>query len=485
MRTMILSLVVTAALMGCDADEQAKDTGGAAADTGSTADDADDTGDDADTGDEPTDEPNPDEQCDGMDNDGDGLVDEALSILWFDGVEDELVHTLVEGVRTFRMEVDGDAEMTNIGSEEDAPVWVITSADGAVDATQAIHYRADGGPLVNLIDYTDDAAAPLAETWTYDDTHAQRTAYSLYESSALTLRQTWSEFTSENTPDGLVKAQRTRIDTGGINLEMLCTTGFEAGSWEQECDYTMSGTPYYRSVVHWDHVDGLYTSGWAEITLLADYFGESRLYRRTEYTHDDRGQRSETRTATYPIGTSGEPAQVVVTRWTRDDDHRVVLKEELTEAGERLSAVEYAWADGRTERVEIDEDADGEVDLVKSAVHDDGRLVEYREERLAGEHPVGQPPPMSLFIAEYDEHQTLTGTRTDWDGDGTWDIVRSRTVSCEAEPHGFDPEDYDHDRDGYAPADGDCDDTDASVYPGAPETAGDGIDQDCDGADAS
>jgi hypothetical protein len=40
----------------------------------------------------------------------------------------------------------------------------------------------------------------------------------------------------------------------------------------------------------------------------------------------------------------------------------------------------------------------------------------------------------------------------------------------------------DDDADGY-PVGADCDDTDPSVYPGAPEIAGDGIDQDCDGSD--
>ncbi|MBM76731.1 MAG: hypothetical protein CMK59_15090 [Proteobacteria bacterium] len=43
---------------------------------------------------------------------------------------------------------------------------------------------------------------------------------------------------------------------------------------------------------------------------------------------------------------------------------------------------------------------------------------------------------------------------------------------------------YDYDGDGQLSSDGDCDVVDASVYTGAPEILGDGIDQDCDGQDS-
>lgn len=41
----------------------------------------------------------------------------------------------------------------------------------------------------------------------------------------------------------------------------------------------------------------------------------------------------------------------------------------------------------------------------------------------------------------------------------------------------------DEDGDGYSPREGDCNDNDATIYPGAIEVCGDGIDQDCNGSD--
>ena len=45
--------------------------------------------------------------------------------------------------------------------------------------------------------------------------------------------------------------------------------------------------------------------------------------------------------------------------------------------------------------------------------------------------------------------------------------------------------DVDEDGDGYTSDQGDCDDTDDTIFPGAEDICGDGIDQDCSGSDLS
>jgi hypothetical protein len=46
--------------------------------------------------------------------------------------------------------------------------------------------------------------------------------------------------------------------------------------------------------------------------------------------------------------------------------------------------------------------------------------------------------------------------------------------------YGVTTSEIDADGDGFTLAMGDCDDDDDAIYPGAPETAGDGVDSDCD-----
>lgn len=84
---------------------------------------------------------------------------------------------------------------------------------------------------------------------------------------------------------------------------------------------------------------------------------------------------------------------------------------------------------------------------------------------------------------------------TDGDGDGAdcaldcddddASVFPGATEACDGVDRNCDPTDVDEadgDGDG-APACGDCDDGDAARQPGAPETCGDGVDQDCDGQD--
>ena len=56
--------------------------------------------------------------------------------------------------------------------------------------------------------------------------------------------------------------------------------------------------------------------------------------------------------------------------------------------------------------------------------------------------------------------------------------------TCISDLYGVpDTGDVDADGDGYTVADGDCDDTNADIHPGATETPGDGVDSNCNGDD--
>ena len=96
----------------------------------------------------------------------------------------------------------------------------------------------------------------------------------------------------------------------------------------------------------------------------------------------------------------------------------------------------------------------------------DGTWLEY-------ESPTASLTEHTLTGLEYDETYTWWIAVEDAsNGSSMRSASCSFTIASAA--------DIDDDGDGYTPNEGDCDDSDASVYPGAPEIA-DGVDNDCDG----
>ncbi|MBN2033247.1 MAG: putative metal-binding motif-containing protein [Deltaproteobacteria bacterium] len=67
--------------------------------------------------------------------------------------------------------------------------------------------------------------------------------------------------------------------------------------------------------------------------------------------------------------------------------------------------------------------------------------------------------------------------------EAAWLRIEGTSPISGFELFGINPNSVDDDQDGYTESQGDCNDHDRTVYPGALEICGDGIDQDCDGAD--
>ena len=95
----------------------------------------------------------------------------------------------------------------------------------------------------------------------------------------------------------------------------------------------------------------------------------------------------------------------------------------------------------------------------------------------------GERPPTTCEFTGMEEGATYYFTAIAFSDNGQSDY--SREISYTVPTATVDPRTSDDDEDGYSENQGDCNDNNPSVNPGAADVCGDGIDQDCNGVDLS
>jgi len=126
-------------------------------------------------------------------------------------------------------------------------------------------------------------------------------------------------------------------------------------------------------------------------------------------------------------------------------------------------------------------DANSEPDLIGYRVYCGESSGNYSVNHYITSSNPSEPPPTTCEFADLEEGKTyyLAAKAISQTGESDYSQEISYTVPAAL----VDPQDIDNDGDGLTENQGDCNDNSATVYPGAEDICGDGIDQDCSGAD--
>ena len=126
-------------------------------------------------------------------------------------------------------------------------------------------------------------------------------------------------------------------------------------------------------------------------------------------------------------------------------------------------------------------DANSEPDLVGYRVFCGESSGDYTVSHEITSSDPNEPPPTTCEFTGLEEGRRYYFAAIALSDGGQSDYSQEISYTVPATP--VDPQDIDDDGDGITENDGDCDDANPSIHPGADEVCGDGIDQDCNDSD--
>ena len=142
------------------------------------------------------------------------------------------------------------------------------------------------------------------------------------------------------------------------------------------------------------------------------------------------------------------------------------------------SLVSYPNSSAAARRVTLEWDANNEPDLIGYRVFCGESSGAYTiSHDITGSDP-DHPPPTTFEFTGLEEGKTYYFAAVAFNENGQSDYSQEISHTIPVNPN-----DSDDDGDGFSENQGDCNDTDAAINPGAADTCGDRIDQDCNGSD--
>ena len=129
-------------------------------------------------------------------------------------------------------------------------------------------------------------------------------------------------------------------------------------------------------------------------------------------------------------------------------------------------------------QVTLEWDANNEPDLIGYRVFCGESSGAYTISHDITSSNADHPPPTTCEFTGLEEGKTYYFAAAAYNENGQSDYSQEISYTIPVNPN-----DSDDDGDGFSENQGDCNDTDAAINPGAADTCGDGIDQDCNGGD--